>query len=121
MSKFVIISGRELHRDMKIEIPYLDWFSKMCKYGFIEGRDYTSFKAEQVLIVNGHETRHTIIDHAITITMGKNCIYTKKLRNTSVKEKYYRIKLIFTTLYAAPITFTQLRLLLNCTVLSRLL
>lgn len=35
-----IVIGRELHRCLHSKYQYLDWFKKMCSYGFVEGQDY---------------------------------------------------------------------------------
>jgi anti-repressor protein len=34
------VSGRELHDALEINTKYVDWFSRMCEYGFVETQDY---------------------------------------------------------------------------------
>ena len=37
------VSGRELHAALGVTTRYNDWFSRMCEYGFREGKDFYSF------------------------------------------------------------------------------
>ena len=40
------VSGRELHAVLGVATQYKDWFPRMCEYGFIEGRDFSSILSE---------------------------------------------------------------------------
>ena len=35
-----MVKGRELHRALRVETRYNDWFKRMCEYGFEEGKDF---------------------------------------------------------------------------------
>lgn len=59
-----VVSGRELHKALKIETRYNDWFSRMCEYGFTENKDFYSILSKST---GGRPS----IDHAITIPMAK--------------------------------------------------
>lgn len=58
------VSGRDLHYVLKVETRYNDWFSRMCIYGFTDGKDFYSFLSKSD---NGRPST----DHAITIAMAK--------------------------------------------------
>ena len=58
------VSGRELHKALKIETRYNDWFSRMCEYGFTKNKDFYSILSKST---GGRPS----IDHAITIPMAK--------------------------------------------------
>ena len=34
------VSARELHEKLNIESNFTTWFKRMCKYGFLEGKDF---------------------------------------------------------------------------------
>lgn len=61
------VNGRELHEALKVETRYNDWFSRMCKYGFIEGKDYYSILSNRSDGLPGKPR----IDHSLTISMAK--------------------------------------------------
>ena len=59
-----VVSGRELHKALKIETRYNDWFSRMCEYGFTENKDFYSILSKST---GGRPST----DHAIAIPMAK--------------------------------------------------
>ena len=58
------VSGRELHKVLKIDTPYKKWFNRMTGYGFKEGMDFWTILSEST---GGRPST----DHAITIDMAK--------------------------------------------------
>lgn len=66
-----MVSGRELHATLMIDTRYIDWFKRMCEYGFIEGKDFNLLKFEKVQIEGNRSVSRMIIDHQITIAMAK--------------------------------------------------
>ena len=58
------VSGRELYKVLEVKTGYKDWFPRMCDYGFVEGRDFSSFLSEST---GGRPA----VDHQITIAMAK--------------------------------------------------
>ena len=58
------VSGRTLHAALKVETRYNDWFLRMCRYGFTEGKDFYSFLSKS-------DQGRPSTDHAITIAMAK--------------------------------------------------
>ena len=58
------VSGRELHAVLGVATQYKDWFPRMCEYGFIEGRDFSSILSEST---GGRPST----DHQLTIDMAK--------------------------------------------------
>ena len=58
------VSGRELHEALRIETRYNDWFSRMCEYGFEDGKDFYSILSKST---GGRPSA----DHALTISMAK--------------------------------------------------
>ncbi|WP_239700314.1 antA/AntB antirepressor family protein [Mammaliicoccus sp. D-M17] len=65
----VAVSGRELHRGLKIETPYKQWMDRMIGYGFEENTDYitTSEKVHTQKSVRAYEQ----VDHIMTLDMAK--------------------------------------------------
>ena len=58
------VSGRELHAVLGVATQYKDWFPRMCEYGFIEGRDFSSILSEST---GGRPST----DHVLSIPMAK--------------------------------------------------
>ena len=64
----VAVSGRELHRELKIGTRYNDWLERMLKYGFEENIDYIANTQKRVT-AQGNQT--TYVDHIMTLDMAK--------------------------------------------------
>ena len=58
------VFGRDLHETLSIQTPYDKWFPRMCEYGFVEGKDFTTFLSEST---GGRPARN----HKLTIGMAK--------------------------------------------------
>lgn len=58
------VRGRDLHEALKVETRYNDWFSRMCGYGFSEGKDFYSYLSKSD---NGRPST----EHAVSIAMAK--------------------------------------------------
>lgn len=58
------VNGRDLHDALKIGTPYDKWFPRMCDYGFVEGKDFSTFLSEST---GGRPATN----HKLTIDMAK--------------------------------------------------
>ncbi|WAW14098.1 phage antirepressor KilAC domain-containing protein [Peptostreptococcus equinus] len=58
------VNGRDLHDALKIGTPYDKWFPRMCDYGFVEGKDFSTFLSEST---GGRPATN----HQLTIDMAK--------------------------------------------------
>ena len=58
------VLGRDLHKVLKIQTPYDKWFPRMCEYGFVNGRDFSTFLSEST---GGRPAQN----HQLTIEMAK--------------------------------------------------
>ncbi len=58
------VSARDLHQALQVSTRYNDWFSRMCDFGFIGGKDFYSNLSKSIGGRPG-------IDHDITIAMAK--------------------------------------------------
>jgi len=65
------VSGRELHELLGVETKYNDWFPRMCKYGFKEGKDFNLLIFERVQNEGGRAVERTVTDHILSIPMAK--------------------------------------------------
>nr|WP_288829813.1 phage antirepressor KilAC domain-containing protein [uncultured Clostridium sp.] len=61
------VSGRELHDALEINTKYVDWFSRMCEYGFVETQDYFPILRNRSDGLPGKP----MTDHQLTIDMAK--------------------------------------------------
>jgi anti-repressor protein len=58
------VNARDLHAALKVVTPYKDWLPRMCRYGFMEGKDFSTILREST---GGRPS----IDHEMTIAMAK--------------------------------------------------
>lgn len=58
------VNGRDLHDALQIGTPYDKWFPRMCDYGFVEGKDFSTFLSEST---GGRPATN----HQLTIDMAK--------------------------------------------------
>lgn len=66
----VAVSGRELHKGLKIETPYKQWMNRMIGYGFEENTDY--ILVTQKSLTNNPRNPYTKqTDHIMTLDMAK--------------------------------------------------
>ena len=61
------ISGRDLHAALGVITDYPRWFSRMCEYGFYEGKSYRTILSDRSDGLPGKPRT----DHIITIAMAK--------------------------------------------------
>ncbi|UXR29873.1 antA/AntB antirepressor family protein [Staphylococcus simulans] len=64
----VAVSGRELHKGLKIETQYTKWVNRMIDYGFEENIDFITISQKR-LTAQGNQT--TFTDHIMTLDMAK--------------------------------------------------
>lgn len=63
-SKRPTVYGRDLHKALQVKTAYKDWFPRMCEYGFVEGRDFSSFLSES-------SGGRPAVNHQLSIDMAK--------------------------------------------------
>lgn len=61
------VSGRELHAALDVNTDYPHWFSRMCEYGFEEGKSYRTILTDRSDGLPGKPK----VDHALSIPMAK--------------------------------------------------
>lgn len=66
----VAVSGRELHKGLKIETQYTKWINRMIGYGFEENVDYI-LVSQKSLTNNPRNPYTNITDHIMTLDMAK--------------------------------------------------
>lgn len=85
-SEIPSVSGRDLHAALKVETRYNDWFSRMCSYGFTDGKDFYSFLSKSN---NGRPST----DHTITIAMAKElCMLQRSEMGRKFRQHFISIE-----------------------------
>lgn len=80
------VNGRNLHSALQIKTNYKDWFPRMKEYGFIEGKDFSSFLSEST---GGRPA----IDHKISINMAKQlCMIQRSEISRKFREYFIQIE-----------------------------
>ncbi|OHR53662.1 antA/AntB antirepressor family protein [Staphylococcus sp. HMSC061G12] len=64
----VAVSGRELHKGLKIKTPYPKWMNRMIAYGFEENIDYITNRQKSPIANGGYKLTD---DHIMTLDMAK--------------------------------------------------
>jgi phage anti-repressor protein len=76
------VSGRELHAALEVETRYNDWFTRMCEYGFREGKDFCSFLSKST---GGRPS----LDHTLSIAMAKElCMLQRSEKGKRFREYF---------------------------------
>lgn len=77
-----VVSGRELHKMLEVATAYKDWFPRMCEYGFVEGRDFSSFLSEST---GGRPA----VDHLIKLDMAKELCMIQRTERGKLARQYF--------------------------------
>jgi len=80
------VSGRELHAVLGVATQYKDWFPRMCEYGFIEGRDFSSILSEST---GGRPST----DHARSVPMAKElCMLQRNEQGKKFRQYFISVE-----------------------------
>ena len=80
------VSGRELHAALGVATQYKDWFPRMCEYGFIEGRDFSSILSEST---GGRPST----DHALSVPMAKElCMLQRNDQGKKIRQYFISVE-----------------------------
>lgn len=84
------VLGRDLHKELKVETRYNDWFDRMCKYGFIENKDYVCYSNLSSENQRGGQNK---IDHQLTIPMAKElCMLQRTDRGKEIRQYFIAVE-----------------------------
>jgi anti-repressor protein len=64
----VAVSGRELHKGLKVKERYNDWIKRMIAFGFEENTDFIEVTEKKV---TSHGRKHDIKNHILTLDTAK--------------------------------------------------
>lgn len=86
-----MILGRNLHEALEIDSNYTTWFKRMCEYGFIEGKDYsTCFPNLESENQHGGQNK---TDHEISLDMAKEiCMIQRSKKGKAFREYFIQIE-----------------------------
>ena len=80
------VSGRELHAVLGVATQYKDWFPRMCEYGFIEGRDFSSILSEST---GGRPST----EHALSIPLAKElCMLQRNEQGKKFRQYFISVE-----------------------------
>ena len=72
------VNARDLHAALGVGTPYKDWLPRMCQYGFVEGKDFST-------ILRQSTGGRPAADHAVSIAMAKELCM---LQRTTMGRKF---------------------------------
>ena len=76
------VSGRDLHEALEIRSDYMDWFPRMCEYGFIEETDYISNKRKST-------GDRPVCDHILSLDMAKQICIMQRTEIGKIYREYF--------------------------------
>ena len=80
------VLGRDLHDALQVKTAYMDWFPRMCEYGFLEGVDFISFLRESS---GGRPAK----DHQLTIAIAKEiCMLQRTERGKECRQYFIKVE-----------------------------
>lgn len=87
------VSGRELHKALKIGTEYPKWFERMCEYGFTNEVDFNSVKNDEVRTEGSRTVKREIIDHQLTIPMAKEiCMLQRSEKGKQFRQYFIKVE-----------------------------
>lgn len=83
------VMGRELHKELKVETRYNDWFDRMKEYGFTENIDYYSILSNR----SDGKAGKPRTDHQLTIPMAKElCMLQRTERGKEIRKYFIAVE-----------------------------
>lgn len=79
------VSGRELHEALGVDTPYTQWFSRMCEYGFSEGKGYFTKMLDRSDGLPGKPRT----DHILTVRMAKELCMLQRTEKGKMFREYF--------------------------------
>ena len=79
------VSGRELHAALGVDTPYTQWFSRMCEYGFSEGKGYFTKMLDRSDGLPGKPRT----DHILTVRMAKELCMLQRTEKGKMFREYF--------------------------------
>lgn len=79
------VLGRDLHEALEINTKYVDWFSRMCEYGFSDGLDYFPILRNR----SDGKAGKPLTDHQITIPMAKEICMIQRSEKGKMCRQYF--------------------------------
>lgn len=80
------VNARDLHVVLEVVTPHKDWLPLMCRYGFIEGKDFSTILHEST---GGRPS----LNHEITVAMAKElCILQRSAMGKKFRQYFITIE-----------------------------
>ena len=76
------VSARELHKALEVNTDFNHWFTRMCEYGFEDGKDFATFLSEST---GGRPSQ----DAQITVDMAKEIAMLQRTEKGKEVRKYF--------------------------------
>lgn len=81
-SERITVSARELHKALEVNTDFNHWFTRMCEYGFEDGKDFATFLSEST---GGRPSQ----DAQITVDMAKEIAMLQRTEKGKEVRKYF--------------------------------
>ena len=78
----ITVSARELHKALEVNTDFNHWFTRMCEYGFEDGKDFATFLSEST---GGRPSQ----DAQIRVDMAKEIAMLQRTEKGKEVRKYF--------------------------------
>lgn len=82
----ILVNGRDLHKFLKIETPYMKWFKRMIEYGFAQDVDFATVGQKSPIANGGYQE---VTNHAMTIDMAKEISMIQRNEKGKQARQYF--------------------------------
>ena len=80
------VNCRELYKFLEVTDRYSRWFDRMCEYGFVENRDFTSVK-DYTVVNNG--AKKELDNHILSLNMAKEIAMLQRNEKCKQVRQYF--------------------------------
>lgn len=81
----LMVSARDLHQKLEVKTPYTIWFTRMCEYGFEDGKEFLTKMLENPAGLRGRPTT----DHMISLSMAKELCMLQRTEKGKFFRQYF--------------------------------
>lgn len=86
------VLARDLHAALEVETQYSKWFTRMCEYGFAQGKDFLTVD-KNVCRADGTAMPQIQRDHQITLSMAKElCMLQRSEKGKQFRQYFISVE-----------------------------
>lgn len=84
-----LVSARELYEFLGVKTKYIDWFNRMCEYGFSENVDFTTVSELSQKKEGSRTVKRQQLNHLLKINMAKELSMIQRTEKGKQAREYF--------------------------------